>query len=1121
MSRFVHLHNHTAYSLLDGALRIEDMVKKAKENNMPAVAMTDHGVLYGMIEFYRHAKSENIKPILGCELYLTTGSRFEKSRERYHLILLAENNRGYHNLIQLVSKAWLEGFYYKPRVDKELLADYSDGLICLSACVQGEIPQLLLKGRYEAAKNAAAEYSQIFGRDNFFLELQDHNLQSEKEAASGIIKISQELDLPLVVTNDAHYLNKTDADLQDVLLALQTGTTVDDKNRMTFQGEEFYFKTPEEMEALFPDIKTAYDNTVKIAERCNVELDFDKFYLPDYPDIENGEKPESLLKKLCYKGLKNKSFQDIKEAEKRLEYELSIIYKMGYASYFLIVYDFVKYAEENGIRVGPGRGSAAGSLVAYLLNITKVNPLKYGLLFERFLNPERITMPDIDIDFDEQRDEIIEYVKNRYGEQRVAQIGTFGTMAARAAVRDVGRALGLSYGRVDKIAKLIPSQPGTTIKEALSSVKELQDYYKNDSEIRKLIDYARGVEGMPRHISTHAAGIIIGAQPLTEIIPLQKQDDSIITQLPMGDLEALGLLKMDFLGLRNLTVIENTLNLIKQRHGKKIDIESIPLDDKKVYRLLQSGNTSGVFQMESYLFQSLNKRLKPDRFSDLIALLALGRPGPLGSDMVDDYIKSRHGEKRPEYLHPKLKPILEETFGMILYQEQVMEIASKLGGYTMGEADLLRRGMGKKKLELIAGERKRFINGAVENDIDKKTANQIFDQMEYFAGYGFNKSHSTAYAFLAYQTAYLKVHYPGDFMSALLSSVMGNQDKISDYIKACREIDIEVLPPDINISGFYFTPESEDKIRFGLKAVKNVGSSAIEAIIEARKEKKFESFTDFLQRIDMSRINIQVLEAFIKSGVFSQFSAKRSQLLLNYEDLYKKYNMLYKERSQGQISFFDMFSESNDFMEEDLAYQNMQELRKDVLLEQEKEFLGIYISGHPLDKYKNKINEIVDLPISKIENIKENKELFFVGQIINNRSHVTKRGNKMAFLTLEDWSGKIDVIVFPDLLSELDFDMEKSGRIFVVGRRDDKKVIASNIIPLGRKILIIDLNNVERKKVFALKKFLFKKEGNIPVILKVFNNKLILSNSKYWFNDDQNSQKKLSKIIDVSKYKYI
>jgi len=1121
MSRFVHLHNHTAYSLLDGALRIEDMVKKAKENNMPAVAMTDHGVLYGMIEFYRHAKSENIKPILGCELYLTTGSRFEKSRERYHLILLAENNRGYHNLIQLVSKAWLEGFYYKPRVDKELLADYSDGLICLSACVQGEIPQLLLKGRYEAAKNAAAEYSQIFGRDNFFLELQDHNLQSEKEAASGIIKISQELDLPLVVTNDAHYLNKTDADLQDVLLALQTGTTVDDKNRMTFQGEEFYFKTPEEMEALFPDIKTAYDNTVKIAERCNVELDFDKFYLPDYPDIENGEKPESLLKKLCYKGLKNKSFQDIKEAEKRLEYELSIIYKMGYASYFLIVYDFVKYAEENGIRVGPGRGSAAGSLVAYLLNITKVNPLKYGLLFERFLNPERITMPDIDIDFDEQRDEIIEYVKNRYGEQRVAQIGTFGTMAARAAVRDVGRALGLSYGRVDKIAKLIPSQPGTTIKEALSSVKELQDYYKNDSEIRKLIDYARGVEGMPRHISTHAAGIIIGAQPLTEIIPLQKQDDSIITQLPMGDLEALGLLKMDFLGLRNLTVIENTLNLIKQRHGKKIDIESIPLDDKKVYRLLQSGNTSGVFQMESYLFQSLNKRLKPDRFSDLIALLALGRPGPLGSDMVDDYIKSRHGEKRPEYLHPKLKPILEETFGMILYQEQVMEIASKLGGYTMGEADLLRRGMGKKKLELIAGERKRFINGAVENDIDKKTANQIFDQMEYFAGYGFNKSHSTAYAFLAYQTAYLKVHYPGDFMSALLSSVMGNQDKISDYIKACREIDIEVLPPDINISGFYFTPESEDKIRFGLKAVKNVGSSAIEAIIEARKEKKFESFTDFLQRIDMSRINIQVLEAFIKSGVFSQFSAKRSQLLLNYEDLYKKYNMLYKERSQGQISFFDMFSESNDFMEEDLAYQNMQELRKDVLLEQEKEFLGIYISGHPLDKYKNKINEIVDLPISKIENIKENKELFFVGQIINNRSHVTKRGNKMAFLTLEDWSGKIDVIVFPDLLSELDFDMEKSGRIFVVGRRDDKKVIASNIIPLGRKILIIDLNNVERKKVFALKKLLFKKEGNIPVILKVFNNKLILSNSKYWFNDDQNSQKKLSKIIDVSKYKYI
>ncbi|MGM0602223.1 MAG: DNA polymerase III subunit alpha [Bacillota bacterium] len=1121
MSEFVHLHNHTAYSLLDGAIRVEDMIKKAKENNMPAVAVTDHGVLYSMIEFYRHAKSENIKPILGCELYLTPGSRFEKSKERYHLILLAENNKGYHNLIQLVSKAWLEGFYYKPRIDKELLAEYSDGLICLSACIQGEIPQLILKGRNDAAKKAAEEYSHIFGNNNFFLELQDHNLQQEKEAASGLINISQELDIPLVLTNDSHYLNKSDADLQDVLLALQTGTTVDDKDRMTFQGDEFYFKTPEEMEKLFPDIRSAYNNTVKIAERCNVELDFDRFYLPDYPDIKNGEDPESLLKKLCYKGLKKKKFQDSKEAKKRLQYELSIIYEMGYASYFLIVYDFVKYAEENGIRVGPGRGSAAGSLVAYLLNITKVNPLKYGLLFERFLNPERVTMPDIDIDFDEQRDEIIEYVKRRYGENRVAQIGTFGTMAARAAVRDVGRALGLSYGRVDKIAKLIPSQPGTTIEEAMNSVKELQEYYKNDPEIKKLIDYARGVEGMPRHISTHAAGIIIGAQPLTEIIPLQKQDESIITQLAMDDLEALGLLKMDFLGLRNLTVIENTLKLIKQRHGKEIDIDSIPLDDKKVYKLLQSGNTAGVFQMESYLFQSLNKRLKPDRFSDLIALLALGRPGPLGSNMVDDYIKSRHGEKKPEYLHPDLKPILEETFGMILYQEQVMEIASKLGGYTMGEADLLRRGMGKKKLELITAERERFINGALKNGIGKKTANEIFDQMEYFAGYGFNKSHSTAYAFLAYQTAYLKVHYPADFMSALLSSVMGNQDKIADYIKACREIGIDVLPPDINISGFYFTPEAEDKIRFGLKAVKNVGSSAIEAVIEARQEKKFESFTDFLKRIDMSRINIQVLEAFIKSGVFSEFSAKRSQLLLNYEDLYKKYNMLYRERSQGQISFFDMFSDNDDFMEEELAYQDMQELRKDVLLEQEKEFLGIYVSGHPLDKFKNKINEIVDLPISKIENTAENKELFFAGQIINNRSHITKRGNKMAFLTLEDWSGKIDVIVFPDLLSELDFDMEKSGRIFVVGRRDDKKIIASNIIPVERKILIIDLNNTEHKKVFTLKKILFKKEGNIPVILKVFNNKLILTDSKYWFNDDQNSQQELNKIIDASKYKYI
>ncbi|MFW5749735.1 MAG: DNA polymerase III subunit alpha, partial [Halanaerobium sp.] len=622
MANFVHLHNHTAFSLLDGAIRVDSLIKKTKEYEMPAAAITDHGVLYGMIDFYRKAKKEGIKPIIGAELYLSPGSRFEKSRKRYHLLLLAQNKQGYHNLIQLVSKAWLEGFYYKPRVDKELLAEYSQGLICLSACLQGEIPQLLINGNYDLAKKAASDYQAIFGKENFFLELQDHNLQKEKEAAQGLLKLSREENIPAVVTNDSHYLNKEDAELQDILLALQTGTTVDDENRMTFSGEEFYYKSPTEMKRLFPELDSAYQNTVKIADRVELDLDFNHFYLPEYPDLGEESSPEDLLKKLCFKGLKSKAMASDQEAVERLKYELKIIFEMGYAAYFLIVYDFVKYAEDNEIMVGPGRGSAAGSLVAYLLNITKVNPLKYGLIFERFLNPERVTMPDIDIDFDENRDQIIEYVKERYGSERVAQIGTFGTMAARAAVRDVGRVLAIPYGKVDRVAKLISSRKG--IEQSIKDQNKLQELYRNDGEIKELLDYARGVEGLPRHISTHAAGVIIGAEPLAQIVPLQKQDESVITQLPMGDLEALGLLKMDFLGLRNLTVIKNTLKLIEERQGQNIDIDNIPLDDAEVYQFLSTGKTAGVFQMESYLFQSLNKKMKPERFNDLIAMLALG-----------------------------------------------------------------------------------------------------------------------------------------------------------------------------------------------------------------------------------------------------------------------------------------------------------------------------------------------------------------------------------------------------------------------------------------------------------------------------------------------------------------
>ncbi|SFL39298.1 DNA polymerase III subunit alpha [Halanaerobium salsuginis] len=1118
MADFVHLHNHTAYSLLDGAIRIDSLINKTKEYDMPAVAITDHGVLYGMIDFYRQAVKQGVKPIIGAEVYLSPGSRFEKTRQRYHLVLLVENKLGYQNLIQLVSKAWLEGFYYKPRIDKELLAEYSQGLICLSACLQGEIPQLLLNSNYDLARQSLSEYRSIFGQDNFFLEIQDHQLEQEKRVSQGLIKLSRENNVPLVVTNDSHYLNQTDAELQDILLALQTGTTINDKNRLTFTGQEFYYKSPAEMKKLFPDLKSAYQNTVKIADRIDLKLNFNQFYLPEYPALGEAKSAEDLLQKLCQQGLADKNMAADDEAKKRLNYELEVIFKMGYAAYFLIVYDFVKYATEQDIMVGPGRGSAAGSLVAYLLNITKVNPLKYGLIFERFLNPERVTMPDIDIDFDENRDQIIDYVKERYGIERVAQIGTFGTMAARAAVRDVGRVLGLPYAKVDKVAKFISSRAG--IDASLKKENRLQELYNSDYEIKELIDYAKGVEGLPRHISTHAAGVIIGAKPLTELVPLQKQDEAVITQLPMGDLEAMGLLKMDFLGLRNLTVIKNTLELIKARHDKEIDLDNLDLHDQAVYQFLSTGNTAGVFQMESYLFQSLNRRLKPDRFSDLIAMLALGRPGPLGSNIVDDYIKIRHGEKEAEYLHPALEPILAETFGMILYQEQVMEIASSLGGYTMGEADLLRRGMGKKKLELVASEREKFVAGALANEIDSETANEIFDQMEYFAGYGFNKSHSTAYAFLAYQTAYLKYYYPAEFMAALFSSVMGNQDKIADYIKACKEIGLQVLPPDINKSDYNFTAESDQKIRYGLKAIKNLGSNTIQAIKSARKEAEFKSLLDFLKRVDMKSFNIQSLEALIKAGTFDQISAKRSVLLLNYEELYQKYNNLAKHRAQGQQSFAELFSDNNQFMAEELDYAQVPELETEEVLAQEKEFLGIYLSAHPLEKYTAKLEELSPYSLTEVLDLPDQSLVFTAAYVTAYKEHITKRNNKMAFLTVNDQIDKMEVIVFADLFSRLTFELQKQQGILIYGKKDDDKIIARQILPLNSDLLIIDISDLKQQKLAGLKNYLLKKAGNIPVLLKK-DNKLILTAEKYYLNRNKKTVKELASALAKEQFKFI
>ena len=1117
---FVHLHCHTEYSLLDGALRVEELVSRTRELGMPAAAITDHGVLYGIIKFYRQAREAGIKPILGCEVYLAPGSRFKKeSRQRYHLVLLAHNKRGYHNLIKIVSSSWLEGFYYKPRVDKDLLYEHRQGITALSACIEGEIPRLLRENKEKAAHQAARKYKQIFGRENFYLELQDHKLREEKMVNSKIITLAKDLSLPLVVTNDIHYANQEDDELHDLLLALQTGTTVNDEDRLTFEGSQFYFKDNKEMKQLFPRVEEAYNNTLRISEKCKLELDFNQFHLPAYPDVEEEESPADLLRKLCRKGLDRRGLTENQQARDRLDYELQIIEEMGYVSYFLIVYDFVSFAEKKGIRVGPGRGSAAGSLVSYLLGITKINPLQYGLIFERFLNPERVTMPDIDIDFDERRDQIIEYVKERYGREKVAQIGTFGTMAARGAIRDVGRALDIPYDKVDRIAKMIPVS-GDSLAEILEQDDGLQEKYQEDESVKTMLDFACRVEGLPRHISTHAAGVIIGPEKLTEYIPLQFQDESVITQLPMEELEDLGLLKMDFLGLRNLTIIEKTLDLVAREYNQEINIEEIPLDDEGVYQLLQQGKTLGVFQMESYLFQDLNKRLQPDRFEDLIALLALGRPGPLGSGLVEDYIKGRHGEKEPEYLHPSLEPILRETFGLILYQEQVMQIAGDIGGYSMGEADILRRGMGKKKPKLIARERKKFVRGARDKGVKEDIAHQIFDQMEYFAGYGFNKSHSAAYALLAYQTAYLKVHYPAEFMAALLSTVMDNLDKIALYIKECREMGIEVLPPDVNESGLEFRPNEEGNIRFGLKAVKNVGRNAIRSIVEGRKPDRYNSPVDFLKKVDLSNINIRTLESLIKAGALDGLGVYRSRLLIKYEELYSRMSAGNEQRARGQTSFFDLVEDEEAFFKNDIEYPQIEELDLEKRLNQEKEYLGIYVSGHPLQPYRKKIKRFTNMKCAQLFKETVDKKKYNIAGIVTSiKQHITRRNNRMAFLTLEDDTEEADITVFPDLYGDLPCDVESGAKILVNGYCDDNSFIASNIMALDLEFWEINLNKLNKRQLKKIKSVLAGGRGSLPLFFSYEDEKrqqFILAGRNYWIDDSKKTQKILSELIKPS-----
>ncbi|MBQ5860440.1 MAG: DNA polymerase III subunit alpha, partial [Selenomonadales bacterium] len=841
-NQFVHLHVHTEYSLLDGASRIEDLVLHAKELGMPAIAITDHGSMYGVIEFYQTAIKHGIKPIIGCEVYVAPRSRFEKNTAEggayYHLVLLAENNEGYKNLIKLVSLGYSEGFYYKPRIDMEILREYSEGIICLSACIAGELPCRILRGDIEGAYALTEEFISIFGTDRFYLEVQNHALEEERLVNEELYKIAEKYQLKLAATNDLHYVRRTDAECHDVLLCIQMGKTVDEPGRMKFPNDSFYLKDVEEMHALFPDRPDVIYNTLDIAERCNVSFDFGEMYLPVFELPDGFSTDAEYLKHLCENGIAWRyGQQPPAEVATRLEYELGVIDKMGFSSYFLIVWDFIKYAREHDIAVGPGRGSAAGSIVAYLLGISNIDPLKYQLLFERFLNPERVTMPDIDIDFCYmKRGEVIDYVAKRYGIDHVAQIITFGTMAAKAAIRDVGRALNMTYNEVDRIAKMIPSELGITIEKALHGNKELREVYEQEAPVKKLIDLARAVEGLPRHSGTHAAGIVIAKQQLTDYVPIQVSTDGFYTtQYDKDKVEEIGLLKMDFLGLRTLTVIGHAIELIEKSRGITIDIDTIPLDDKLACDMLAHGETAGVFQMESGGMTNLVRELKPERFEDLIPLVALYRPGPLGSGMVTDFINGRHGKCEIHYLHPVLEPILKDTFGVILYQEQVMQIASAMGGFTLGQADLLRRAMGKKKHAILEAQKGNFLAGAAKRGFDAKLANEIFDLMAHFADYGFNKSHSAAYALIVYQTAYLKAHYLPEFMAALLSSVMGDNEKVGSYIEHCKRMDLSVLPPDINKSKAIFWVEGNG-VRIGLGALRGVGQEAISAVIKEREE---------------------------------------------------------------------------------------------------------------------------------------------------------------------------------------------------------------------------------------------------------------------------------------------
>ncbi len=1071
MKSFVHLHLHTEYSLLDGFTRIGSLFQRCKELGMPAAAITDHGVMFGAVEFYKEAKKHGIKPIIGCEVYVAPRSRFDRAgnidKSAYHLVLLAMNQEGYQNLIRLVSLGFLEGFYYKPRIDDEVLKAHSSGLIALSACLGGEIQVLLSENRYDEARSKALYYDGLFGRDHFYLELQDHSIEEQKTVNLQLVKLSRETGIPLVATNDVHYLHREDNESHDILLCIQTGKTLGDTERLSFPTQEFYLKSGDEMAELFAYAPEALENTLKIADLCNLEFEFGKLHLPEYPHGPE-VRSEELLRGLCTAGLKERYRNVDQELLNRLEFELDTIFRMGYEDYFLIVWDFIKFAKDRGIMVGPGRGSCGGSLVAYVLRITDVDPIRYGLIFERFLNPERVTMPDIDIDFqDDRRQEVIDYVIQKYGKEKVAQIITFGTLGARAAVRDVGRVVNMTYAEVDRIAKLIPFSLGMTIDKALEVSRDLKALVENDPQAAKVIRIAKSLEGVPRHASTHAAGVVISRRAVDQYVPLYVQDENITTQYNMTLLEELGLLKMDFLGLRTLTVIQETLEQVERSHGLKIDLENIPLDDPKPFELISSGDTLGLFQLESAGMRRFMKELKPNTLEDIIAGISLYRPGPM--DSIPMYIYNKNHKDEVKYLHPSLEPILKVTYGCLVYQEQVMQVVRELGGYSYGRSDLVRRAMSKKKMDVMEKERQAFINGVLNPDgsvelegcvrrgVPGAVADVIFDDMIDFANYAFNKSHAAGYALIAYQTAWLKAHYPVAFMAALMTSVMGNHPKIAQYIQDCRQMGITVLQPDINGSLSKFSVEN-DRIRYGLMGIKNVGEGIVRAIIHARRDGKLQNLIQFCDRVDTRELNKRAVESLIKAGAMDSLGAYRSQLLAVYEKLIDGVQHEKRRNVDGQVSLFADVAEFSGATEEK-TYPDIDEFPPMYLLNFEKEMLGVYLSGHPLGEFEAEIQSLQELSIAELKEAVRNQEesglregdvFTSAGIVVRKVEKVTRSNTMMAFITLEDLTDTIETVIFPNIYERSGHLLYQDSQIILSGTLDikedeDPKLIVNSV----------------------------------------------------------------------------